>query len=354
MITSWLSRSCFAGVLLAVSLVSMPLPSRADAVVPHGKFGSLELELVRSRASAHDTALTRSVKAALAAKDWQQLEILARRADQDQNYSLKGYNDASVLMAALTACGERDCESQLALLREWMVAEPKSSIAPVAFADLMVKYAWDARGSDGASHVSKDAWQKFEQRLAQARQTLDGAAAGGTKKTRSWYYTMQTVALGQGWSKESYQSLFDEATKAYPTHQPFYFQKAYWLLPRWYGQEKEWETFSAMSADKLGGKAGDMLYARIVWSIQQLTDDDEFSVVSMERVRKGFDVMAQTYSKTSDGAISAKSACAKMALAKGDKRLAREMFNDVGNQVSMYVWNYKSTFVKDREAAFVQ
>src|SRR5204863_10147801 len=43
--------------------------------------------------------------------------------------------------------------------------------------------------------------------------------------------------------------------------------RAVYLLPRWNGEEGEWEKDLAKSADRVGGDEGDVLYARGVWEI---------------------------------------------------------------------------------------
>jgi hypothetical protein len=75
---------------------------------------------------------------------------------------------------------------------------------------------------------------------------------------------MQTLALGEGWKKEKYMELFDEATRRTPDYYPFYFNTAWYLMPQWHGRKGEWEAFAEHERQKYG--AGDGLYARIALS----------------------------------------------------------------------------------------
>ena len=49
----------------------------------------------------------------------------------------------------------------------------------------------------------------------------------------------------------------------------FYNNKATYLLPRWHGEEGDWQKFASREADRLGGENGDILYARIGWRMHE-------------------------------------------------------------------------------------
>ena len=59
---------------------------------------------------------------------------------------------------------------------------------------------------------------------------------------------MHTVALGQGWRRNEYDALYKKAVEGEATYYEFYFRKAYYLLPRWYGKPGEWERFAEEAA----------------------------------------------------------------------------------------------------------
>lgn len=339
------------GALLIISSLGFTSASKA---VPTSQlaFGTLDLELVRNETNVRDAAFTRQVKQAMNDKNWNQLDALGEKADSDCNYSYKGYNDYSTFIGEIDNCGADGFEKRLALIGDWMKVKPHSRIAPVAYAALMTKYAWRARGSGYADEVTSEGWRLFGERLAAARTILEKTAARGIKKTKGWYSAMFTVALGETWDRPRYEALFNEAIKAYPDHPSFYFDKAYWLLPRWNGKDREWEQFAAESADRLGGSKGEELYAQTVWFIQSIAGDDEIKVASIRRLQNGFASMEKNHSAWSDAKISPKSALAKLALARGNTSLARRLFDELGNQVSMYVWNHKYFFVEQRQKAY--
>lgn len=116
--------------------------------------------------------------------------------------------------------------------------------------------------------VKAEGWRLFGERIAEARRILVAAEPLG--RTCPLFYVMRLrAALTDGTSRENYDRLFEESVKAFPTYAPFYFVRVNYLLPRWHGEEGEWEAFAETSANQVGGMAGDILYARIVWRMHE-------------------------------------------------------------------------------------
>lgn len=342
----WIS----AVLLLTLLTVAAPLSGLAKNF-PRQSFGTLDLELVRNQTNQNDTVFTKTVREALQAKDWNKLEQFGKAADNDKEYSYKGYNSWSTFISEMEACSN-DYEGRLKVVGQWMAAKPQSAIAPAVYGQLMACYAWQARGSGWSDSVSAEGWRLFGQRLATARKVLETSHSKGIKRTKGWYEAMQTIALGQSWERKEYDLLFADATTDYPKHSPFYFHKAYWLLPRWHGDEGEWLAFISKTADKIGGDEGDLLYARSMWYIGGI-GEEEIAQSSMPRIISGFNALNRIFRARPDATIASKSAIAELALMKGDKKLARNLFDEMGNKVSMYVWSSKHTFVEEREKAYI-
>lgn len=150
-------------------------------------------------------------------------------------------------------------------LQEWQAAFPDSIAPRLLHAEALVKYAWDARGSGVASTVTEEGWKLFRERLAAARMELAALNARRTECPH-WFVVMQTVALGQGWSREEYDALFDEAIRTEPEYLIFYERKIYYLQPKWYGKEGEELEFVNSLPERIPGGVGDEIYARLAWS----------------------------------------------------------------------------------------
>lgn len=105
------------------------------------------------------------------------------------------------------------------------------------------------------------------------------------------------AALGLQAKRTQFDGIFNEATRSEPGYETYYYRRAIYLLPRWYGLEGEWESDLATAADKLGGEQGDMLYAQVVWNLNQLYYVTPFpdANLSWKRVDRGFEVIEKRY-----------------------------------------------------------
>ena len=155
--------------------------------------------------------------------------------------------------------------------RRWEAAFPESPIRPVAEASAWIDYAWQARGSGWAHTVTDEGWQRFSERLATARRLLET----GPSLCPHHAAVFQTVALGQSWSRADYDALFERAVQAHPTYLPYYFRKAYWLLPRWHGEPGELQRWAAAEARSGRAGGGLSIYARIHWAEANYIDDED-------------------------------------------------------------------------------
>jgi hypothetical protein len=70
---------------------------------------------------------------------------------------------------------------------------------------------------------------------------------------------MQILAKGQSWERSRYEKNFEAAIAFEPTYHYFYSEKAQYLLPRWSGEEGEWERFAEETSKRLGGKLGSII-----------------------------------------------------------------------------------------------
>src|SRR5262249_10967875 len=154
---------------------------------------------------------------------------------------------------------EQEWILHLPKLQKWVAQYPKSITARVALASAFTEYAWSARGDGFASTVSEDGRRLFGERLMVAEKILTEAKAL-PEKCPHWYATMETVAMGRGWERSRFDSLFEEAVEYEPQYHYFYTYKANYLLPRWHGEAGEMEKFADETAVRLGGKFGSIVY----------------------------------------------------------------------------------------------
>jgi hypothetical protein len=215
---------------------------------------------------------------------------------------------------------------------------PASVTARVAAADILVSAAWKARGTGYASEVSEENFRLFKERHAAARKILEE-----TEKLPEscpvFYDVLLHLARGQGWEREEYERLFAKAVDLDPLYTDFYVEKAYYLLPQWYGRPGEWEKFAETSAEAVKDPAGMELYARIIWNMSRVygtKGEDLFKKtdVSWPKMRQGFIEADKRY----PGSLITLNGFAWFACLAGDKETAKGLFARLGDGYDPSVW----------------
>jgi hypothetical protein len=192
---------------------------------------------------------------------------------------------------------EEEWAKYFGVLEEWKARRPESELAKLLLAEALVGYGWMARGDGYASEVTDAGFMVFNERLHQAETQLQDIE-NNRKKHFNYYNVKDRIARGLGWTLPKYNEFFDEAVKIEPLYWEFYQNKAIVLMPRWQGQNGEWEAFARDSANKIGGDQGDILYAEICWQISQFLKGSEFredSQLDWSRIKRGFILLEKYY-----------------------------------------------------------
>lgn len=224
--------------------------------------------------------------------------------------------------------------------REWEAAYPESITACVARADFLTTYAWHARSSAYANEVTEEGWRLFRERLAESRTLLEQSKRL-TPPCPVWWLTSQTVALGQGWSREGYDTLFLEAKKLEPEFFAFDLARAKFLLPKWHGEPGEWEAAAEKEIERAGA-IGYEIYARLVTE-QGSHYDNIFkqSSASWRKTRKGYEELLARYPESKNFLNQ----YCRLACYAGDRKLAKELFIRIGDMKVRGAWR-KGQFEK--------
>ncbi len=108
---------------------------------------------------------------------------------------------------------------------------------------------------------------------------------------------MMRDALGLEMSRTKFDALFERAIKFEPNCETYYYRRAIYFLPQWYGTNGEWQIDLAKVTDKIGGQDGDMIYAQVIWNMHRDYGEKPFEkdYVSWERVDKGFEVIEKRF-----------------------------------------------------------
>ena len=280
--------------------------------------------------------LRQEVKSLLASKDFAKLEARAQELRSTRAEFVSGASKLPVFYDAL--CPDRaalpdEWKKMQDLLEQWTAQSPESVTARVAFAEFLTSYAWRARGSGWASTVSPEGASLFEDRLAHAWEELKQARSSEPKDPY-WWAAAQTVALGQGWDRKSYNALFDEAIALDPDFAEFYIRKATYLLPRWYGQSGEWEEFLKAAAERRGEK-GAQLYAKVVSNLSGFfANVFNESKISWEQTRAGADQLIAAHPESVKLLVD----YVRLAQKANDRTWGATAMKKVGNRIDPEMW----------------
>ncbi len=244
---------------------------------------------------------------------------------------------------------ESDWTQRVDAVKEWVDKKPESVTARVALANLKWRYAWHARGGGWAKDVNDENWRKMREREAEALKVLEGMQPDCPR----WYFVRLELLKDMTFERKDYDAIFERSVAQYPTYKHAYFLKAKCLQPRWHGEEGEWEKFAEESANKVGGDAGDILYAQIVWDVESTgwySKDNIFKQfqISWPRVQKGFALMM---AKNPDSSWIQNEYC-KLACLAEDRSAARAMFDKINPGYDPVVWRKQATYVKQRDWAY--
>jgi Domain of unknown function (DUF4034) len=234
---------------------------------------------------------------------------------------------------------QEDWTHLLQRLQRWVNARPGSITARVALALTYLDYADDARGSGYADTVSSSGWKLFEQRTDKAKRILKEASTLATK-CPEWYVAMQLVSINQSWSVTQARALFEEADKFEPEYYTYARDLAYYLLPKWSGEEGDTEKFAQEIADRIGGDKGDILYFQVANYV--ICGCDNNPRLSWERIKRGFEASEKRYGVSMENLN--RIAYLASYFGERDPIYADTIFTRIGNQWEAEIWKTKEGF----------
>ncbi len=319
------------------------IPARTQSADPV----AVESEETRDR-----NAIAEKVQSLLTGKDYDSLDKLADELRRSKATYVDGYWKLWAFYEGFPP-GKKAPDEQWAVrlgaIREWAKQKPDSVTARVALAETLTGYAWKARGGGYVDTVTDTGWKLFEERLAESRRVLDGAYKLKTVCPHS-FAVAQRIALGEGWPRETYEKLFAAAIQCEPTYGSYYFRKVLHLMPRWHGQQGDWEKAAEESANRIGGDDGDIWYARIGWFVHDLGFyEDIFRETNLNgnRVKRGYDLMLKRYPQS----LTVAAQLGRLAVVNRDPHTAGAMLERLGGKVDLEIWSSLEWFKQVRDWA---
>lgn len=305
------------------------------------------LVLISETEEKERDALQKSVQALFEKAEFAKLESMAGEFRTNKTRFRNGTWKLRMFYAAFGSqpggASDSAWKSQITRGEEWSKTFPKSITARIALAEIYRGYAWEARGGDWASKVTEQAWRLMGERLQKSLQYLQDAAKLGIT-CPGWYSEAQRVGLGAQLERPAYEKLFERGVKAAPDYDAIYVYKAYYLLPRWYGSEGEWESFAmqTMKRDEIPGAKE--IFARAAMYLRDLgVFYQEFSGsdTSWEALKQSFREVEKNYPDS----LEVKSIFCLMCCKQCDYKEAREQMKLLDHKVDLSVWDSETNFL---------
>ena len=275
---------------------------------------------------------------------YDELERAANNARKSAATISDGQSVLAALYGGTSGCVMSGCENRLTdelwkvrgqKLAEWRKRYPDSVTAKVALARFPLQYGWFARGGGLSRTVSDEGRALFRERLRKAHADLDGLDAAA-KRDPGWFEAMLFVAQHEGWPKERFDALYEEAAREHPLYLQIHFVGATYYSPQWHGSWPELRSFVERAVGHTREQLGETLYARLNWgpSTTQMFMEGQ---VDWPRMRSGFERMIRDYPDPWNTNNYAKFACqaqdwpmvSKLMVLIDGKPLADAWFRDL-------------------------
>jgi len=234
---------------------------------------------------------------------------------------------------------EAEWADTLDRLKRWKAQRPESVTARISLGYAYLNYAWQARGNGDAASVTPEGGRLMRERLKLAETELTGAQP----RCPEWYYVMLQVGRLKGWEAEDLNAMLQKAIAFEPEFYYSYQEVARGLMPKWRGKEGDVEKFAEESANKVGGKPGDILYFEI---IQPIMGDRELGNIvqhlSWSRAMVGYQALVAQYGVTA----VRQNQLTQMAARFGDYMVTDETMAQIGDHWDPGTWGTKEYFEK--------
>lgn len=254
-------------------------------------------------------------------------------------------------LATLIPDTEPEAGEAMEFFEFWARERPENITAQVCLAKALTRYAWTARGTGWAKDVTPEGWRLMEERLDHAWEVLE--RAGQLEAScPGWYEVGQTVGLGQGWDRDDYLAFVQEAIEHEPSYGRYYTSTCYWLLPRWHGEEGDFERWIAKQANAQPSGEQDWQYARLVWMADLMPVKNQVVFgpewLDWERTKAGF----ETWLATAPEDLNVRFQFTRLALLAGDRETSRAQFDVTGGKYLPGMWKGVEEFEQARRFAY--
>jgi hypothetical protein len=188
-----------------------------------------------------------------------------------------------------------DSEGHDVRIRAWVSARPASLVAKLVQAQRLVDLAWKARGSGFADTVTEEGWKVFREDIEKARGILE-PIADSDRPPAEVFSLLFAVAKAQSWDADRVDKYVEKLMKTAPRYAAAHAQVAIMRMPRWGGKKEDSQAYARSVADRIGGAAGDGVYARAAIALRPYHDTTTFLTQTFfdpERLHSGIAQLAK-------------------------------------------------------------
>ncbi len=310
---------------------------------------NLPIKIVQSDIEKKVDAIQKNAYGLLLRKQYAQIEKQAAQMRRSRAILPDGRWELTYFYRGLAFLPDSASDAEWVTWRDniqsWVKHSPQSITARVALIRVLQDGAHRARGGGWASEVQNDQWQVVRERVALAEQAIKDSYAMRTQ-CPGWFAAAQGLALLTDWDRQQYDQFADEGIRLFPAYHDLHFTRVLYLLPRWNGDEGEWQQYVNRVADQIGGRAGDVFYARVFWSLQSVGSLGKFHEdpqLSWARVDKGYKTLMQRYPK-SFGVVSSYTLEAVYFGKRAEVKTL--MQRRIRNRAALDIWTTKDYFIK--------
>lgn len=261
---------------------------------------ALACAAVPDLALGETATLTTETAQAFWTGDFAALEKLNNRLKQGKHFAPDGGSELEYFRLGLGKVPQSVADHNEPYLRElealtlqWATEHPKSSLAYILHAEVLVQHAWSYRGGGYAKDVPPEAWADFHGYLRRAADYLK-AHADVTLTDSSAHALLLRIGTGLGWDDATLRRIQQDGLKRNADDVMLYFDMLTPLLPKWGGDPDTLDRYIRQATKETQADYGMGMYARLYGAAADMDFGHrlfEDSQVDWPTMKKGYEDM---------------------------------------------------------------
>jgi len=311
------------------------------------KFDLENLQVVTNTEAKVRDDFMAEIRASVLKGDFQGLEKSAENFRTRKERFESGYWKLRAFYLAFGATPENTGWPEwLGKLQQWKTQYSDSITPRLALAGAYCGYALAARGQDWGYKVSDEAAKQTDERLRASFNYLHEAKDFlNHENDYGFYGIVLRDCMWAGMGRTSYDKIFDSAIRNALDYNVIYEYKAYYLLPRWFGQRGEWQTFAKAMSERKDFPESDEIFGRCAIYLQTLGlfyEDFAYDDKTWEELKSSFHAIEKHYPES----LEIKSIDCLLSTEMRDYKEAREQMILLGGKIDLSVWDNKGHFIR--------